>query len=231
MIHEGHRHRLRNKFIFSSKCLEDHELLELLLFFSIPRRNTNETAHYLLERFGSLRGICDASLPSLKQVQGVGTLSAVLIKVVAEFISRYNLSAVEYEKTPLESHSALRRYLTALFVGTDTETCYLLLFDRHRRIISTTLLSTGTSSTTILPMQKIAELVTDCRPSFAVLAHNHPGGKTSPSHEDIYATNILRQFLQPLDIQLIDHFIVVGDACVPISNESKAYLYNPQINP
>ncbi len=224
-IHDGHRKRILSKVETAPKTLEDHEMLETLLFYSIPRRNTNETAHLLIKTFGSVKGVLDASVKDLSMVEGVGLKSALLIKIVAELTCRYTLSSVEYKKTPLESKVALRKYITALFIGTDVEMTYLLLFDRSKRLLSTNILSTGTAVGTMVPIQKIAELVIDKRIAYAVLTHNHPDGNLYPSSEDIRVTNILVQFLRPLNIQLIDHFIVVGDSCRPIINEKTAYAY------
>ncbi len=226
-MHEGHRNRLKAKLKTAPKSLEDHELLELLLFYSIPRRNTNDEAHRLLERFNSVKGVFDADLLSLQTVEGVGENSALLIKLTSELLSRYTLSEPKFEKTPLESPKALRWYLTSLFIGTNKELCYLILFDKKKKLMSTNLLSEGDSNGTGISMQKVAELVSDRRTAYVILAHNHPNGRPIPSGQDVAVTNILNNFLHPMQIQLIDHFIVAGEDCVPILNSKLAYMYAP----
>ncbi len=224
MIHDGHRERLKAKFRNDPKSLEDHEMLELMLFNALPRVNTNEIAHYLIERFGSIRGVMNASIIELTQIKGIGENSALLIKETAELVSRYALSSVDYKKTPLESYNTLVPYLTALFIGADVERCYLVLFDRSKRLISVNLLAGGNANRAIIDMTKIAELVANRRTRYVVLAHNHPYGNTSASGDDIQTTNKIKHFLASMDIELIDHFIIADNNCKPILREEEYYI-------
>ncbi len=223
MIHDGHRARHKKRFLGSPESFQDHELLEALLFYSIPRRNTNEQAHYLLKDFKNIRNVFDANASALKKVNGIGENSATLIRIVSEIISRYERSDPTFEQSPLESYENLSKFVTSLFVGTDIEKCYIVLFDYSKRVIATHMLSSGDSNGTAIPMQKLAELVSDRRVAAVILAHNHPNGKTIPSGEDIAVTNSIKAFLRPLQIDLLEHFIVVGNDCAPIINYSKRF--------
>ncbi len=227
-MHTGHRGRLRKKFALASETIEDHELVELLLFYSIPRQNTNELAHALIARFGSLENALDADIEELMQVDGIGENSALLIKLVSEFTRRYSVSKTRKKKTLLRSHEELSNYLKSLFIGMNTEASFILLFDNSKHLIDTFILATGNSSNTMIPMQKLAQIVSSHNVSYVILVHNHPGGKAIPSGEDIATTHAVKAFLSPLHILLLDHFIVAGNSCVPILNKDKAQYYSAE---
>ena len=143
--HAEHRKRLRARFLAAPESFEDHELLELLLFYSIPRINTNEIAHDLISRFGSLKGVVDASLSSLQTVKGVGENSALYLRAIAELLFRYERASCDVE-APLSSAASLGKYLRSLFVGTESEISYILLFDTAKRLLLCEKLSTGYST-------------------------------------------------------------------------------------
>ena len=131
MTHDKHRQRLRERFLNSPDSFEDHELLELILFYSIPRKNTNETAHRLIERFGSVRGILDASIDSLVEVDDIGMNTALYIKAIAKLVSKYSISDQKSDGI-LKSPAALSTFLKSLFIGTQNEISYILLFDNSK---------------------------------------------------------------------------------------------------
>lgn len=225
MTHNGHRERLRKRFIKAPHSFEDHELLELLLFYSMPRVNTNEIAHALLDRFGSLKGVIDAGIPSLMGVEKVGAQSALYIRVIAEVLYRYKIAVVECAN-PLESPAAFGDYLRSLFVGTENEMTYLLLFNNSKKLIKCAMLSEGYCSASTISMREMSSLAIDTNAAYAILAHNHPHGKAIPSGEDLATTNIVSTVMKYHGVELIDHFIVADDTCMPIINASKAKLYN-----
>lgn len=224
-IHDGHRQRLRKRFLASPSSFEDHELLELLLFYIYPRVNTNEIAHNLLNRFGSLKGVLDAGIPALTQVQQIGDNAALFFRVVSETLSRYKL---EYPKSinAIDSHETLARYLCSLFAGTDNEVTYLLLFDSKNKLISCTNIGEGYSCGNVLSMRTITTLTMNSNAASAIVVHNHPNGKAIPSGEDLAATNNINTVMSLNGVKLIDHFIIAGNECTPILNPSKAPLYN-----
>ena len=223
--HAGHRNRLKERFIASPKTLEDHELIELLLFYVIPRANTNETAHKLINRFGSIKGIFDAGIPALSSVDGVGEKSAVFIRVVSEILTRYERCSADFS-TPLSSVSELGAYLRSLFVATDNEISYLLLFDSSKRLILCKKVGEGHATENSISTRDIAFLALSNNANGAILVHNHPGGKPIPSGEDISTTNHLKWMLDSMGVQLIDHFIVAGNECRPILNANNAKFNN-----
>jgi DNA repair protein RadC len=223
--HDGHRNRLREKFLSDPNVLEDHELIELLLFYVIPRSNTNERAHDLLDRFGSIKGILAAGIPALCGIKDIGKSSATFIRVISEVLSRYEKSSTQTE-TPLSSVATLGAYLRSLFVGTTNEITYLLLFDASKRMILCKKISEGHATASSIDMRDILELAILNNASGAILAHNHPGGKAIPSGDDIATTNKANTLLEAINVQLIEHFIVAGDECRPILKPNSAKFEN-----
>ncbi len=229
MIHEGHRERLRNRFLIAASSFEDHELLELLLFYAVPRKNTNEIAHKLLERFGSLKGVLDAGIPALKSVDGMGDNAALFFRVIAETLFRYE----NHESKTVDaitSYAALGDYMRNLFVGTEDEISYILFFDMEQKLLSCKKLSQGFACGNIISNREIATEAVIQNAAGAILVHNHPKGSPNPSKEDLFATGKIKNLLESLGVSFIDHFIVAKGKCVPILSVEKAPLYNQNLD-
>ncbi len=224
MIHDGHRGRLRKKFM-SGASLEDHEILEAVLFSSIPRANTNDLAHHLLERFGSLRDVFDANASALQDVEGIGPSSAFLIRLISECISRYSLEGQD-TRNLLNDRIRLEEYLRALFIGCDYEKAMILFFNASGRLIETHPLGEGEVNLVHLSTRQILTAATQSNAASAILVHNHPSGMLFPSDKDLAATMRIADALKSVQVDLIDHFIVVGNQCRPIlyyrDNESSS---------
>lgn len=212
-IHDGHRERLRRKFCQGT--LEDHELLELLLFYSIPRCNTNEIAHELLRRFGSLNAVMNADAADLQSVAGIGEVSAIQIKAVAEIMGRCARSRAD-DRHLLSSFDALETYLQALFIGSTHEKTFLLLFNAANRLICCELLGEGNALQTPICLRRAVEIALQRKAAAAVLAHNHADGLIMPSEADAYATERVRESLETVGVRFIEHYIVTPDRCIPI---------------
>ncbi len=223
--HDKHRERLKAKFADTPEILEDHELLELLLFYSIPRKNTNEEAHNLLKRFGNIKNVFDAGLPALMQVDGIGEKSALFFRVISEVLRRYEICRENDREDLLEENTSLKKYLMDLFVGTDNEVLYLLLFTANNKLICCEKLSEGYSCGTALPIREIVGLVLANNAASAILAHNHPGGKAVPSSEDINLTHRLYTVLLNIGVKLKDHYVVAGKHCMPIISKYKDQMF------
>ena len=225
MTHKGHRERLKKRFLNSPDSFEDHELLELILFYSIPRKNTNETAHKLLERFGSLKGILDASVDALVEVDNIGDNTALYIKAMAKLLSRYETNKQKSDGV-LKSPAALSAFLRSLFVGTQNECSFIVLFDNSKNLITYEKIGEGFSMEHTLSLRKIASCAISSNATSALLVHNHPNGRALPSGEDIHATNRIKQILESFGIILMEHFIVADNDCVPIMNKQMASMFN-----
>ncbi len=212
-MHSGHRERMKKRFWRDT--LEDHELLELLLFYAIPRVNTNEIAHALLARFGSLSGVLNAGVKELQTVEGIGESAAQFLKVLAELHARCERQAC-VESELLSSFSELSRYLISLFIGSADEKVFLLLFNSSRRLICCQKHCDGIGTESAVSIRHIMEEALQTGASFAVLAHNHPDGIVFASDEDVIASKKIEKALAGIGVHFIDHYIVTPGSCIPI---------------
>ena len=206
-IHAGHRGRLKKRFAETQgKGFEDHELLELFLFYSIPRNDTNATAHMLLDRFGSLEGVMAASTEELIQVDGIGKSTALLIKAGFELHMRM-LCDVPKNAT-FNTYEEIGEHVVKLFTHIKTETVMLLLFDKKGRIIRTSTIAAGNTDRAMVDMRKLLTFSIADGASKAAMAHNHPSGVTDASFDDRVITMQVEELLRSLGIKLVEHYIV-----------------------
>jgi DNA repair protein RadC len=213
--HSDHRERLRTRFLNAPESFEDHEILELILFYAIPRVNTNETAHNLIERFGSLKGVLDAEYTALMGVDGMGKSSALYMRAISELLIRYERSNID-KRALLNTPEVLHAYLRSLFVGTEREMTYLILLDNSMRLLRCDKVGDGYSVSNDIVVRNIISLALNNNAAGAILVHNHPNGKAIPSGEDIMITNHLEWLMRQMSITLIQHFIIAENKCVPI---------------
>lgn len=214
--HDGHRNRLRNKFLVTNGVgMEDHELLELLLFHSVPRINTNEQAHDLINTFGSLKGVFDADAKDLCRIEKIGERSAALIKVVSALISRYSVQR-EDPRRKFTTFSQIADYLQGLFAGHSSEKVYILLFNNSMRLIKTLLVGEGAVNMATLSSNIATRSALSYNATYVALAHNHPAGLAIPSSEDVCASYEMQAAFKAIGLVMIDHFLVTDNKCVPI---------------
>ena len=215
-VHAGHRQRLKNRFLKSGlKDFEPHNMLELLLFYACPQKDTNETAHELLQRFGSLSGVFDADFSKLTEVNGIKEHSAILIKLISELARKYyDDMFMQNQKKSKNTLKDIKAYVARLFAGEKREKLMLICLDDCQNIIQTITLNTGTVDRTFIDIRYIAEtaLVSGCKN--VVLAHNHPGGIANPSFEDLDVTGRVKKALSMCGVELCEHFVVAGAKCV-----------------
>ena len=192
-----------------------HNVLELLLFYSIPQRDTNEIAHALMERFGSLAAVFDAPFDELIAVPGIKEHSATLIKLIPALSRRY---AVEKNKTSdaLSSIDKIGRYLVNRYVGINVETVFLLLLDNKFELIECVKVHEGSVNSSAITLRRLVETALFKRASMAVLAHNHPGGVALPSSDDLFTTREVKRAFDLMEIKLLAHIIVAGDSYLDI---------------
>ncbi len=207
-IHAGHRERMREKFLGCDvDRMPTHELLEILLFYSIPRQNTNETAHRLLDCFGSLENVLFADEGELMSVTGIKQSSATLLSLCGEMLRRVMLERKESTALSYSYHD-VADYLRRLYVGVTVERVYLMLFDNAMRLLDCVLLTEGTvNHAQILPRDIIRHAIMK-NAAGVIIAHNHPSGLALPSGEDIENTHRLNELLGAVDITLIEHMVV-----------------------
>ena len=189
---------------------EDHLVLELLLFYAIPRIDVNELAHTLLDRFRSLHGVLDAPPEELKKVPGVGQNAALLLKLIPQLGRRYLLSQYAKKDVVLQDSAQAGRYLIPFFQSERDEIVYVLCLNSKNKVLSCEPMFKGDLNAAQVSIRKIVELVLKENAASVILAHNHPGGSPEPSKEDILLTADITKALQAVDITLRDHIIVSG---------------------
>ena len=210
-LHDGHRQRKREQFLrHGLEGFTDHEVLELLLFYAIPRRDTNEIAHRLINTFGSLVGVFGASVEELSRVEGVGEQTALFLTLLPA-VSQY--AALEGRKEIiLNSVESVGRFFLQLLRGERREVLYQVCLDAKGKLLSYGRLSSGTTSMAPVSVREVAETALRCDASRVILGHNHPSGVALPSEEDRQVTAQIRQALQTVSIDLVDHIVVAdGD--------------------
>ena len=209
-IHEGHRARMKKKLLENGeRSLADHELLEVLLYYAIPRRDTNELAHRLLKQFGSLRGVLSAPVQELACVSGVGQQAALLLGMVQMLCRR----AAQREKEQIpNSVDACGAYFTELLGSSRREMLWQVCLDGKGKVLSSRCLAEGDVSMAAVSVRQVVEYALRAGAVGVVLAHNHPSGVALPSQEDIATTRLIRDALRTMNIQLVDHVVVAdGD--------------------
>lgn len=220
-LHTGHRNKLRNRLRAEGPDhFEDHQLLEALLFYSIPRCDTNDTAHSLIEQTGSLSAVFAADHDQLCRVDGVGENSATLIKLVNGIMRRIAADEVK----PRESYnvcSKLAKYFSNLFVGLSHERAYLMMLDNGYRLLDCIHVCDGTINALPVLTGKMIEKTLLKRASMVVFAHNHPGGAALPSREDIETTRHLMAAFDLVGVHMLEHIIISGDKYFPIIKKLK----------
>ena len=220
-LHRGHRARMKKRFIQDNgESMASHELLEMLLFACIPRKNTNEIAHALLQRFGSLHRVLNASIEEMKQVSGIGESSALHLKIVSAVLRR---QAQEEYQAPKAFHNvqAVVDYIKTLFIQLRVERLYLLCFDDAKHLLSCDVIAEGLTNAVAVNIPRMIEIALKYHAAWVVMAHNHPNGQALPSMDDISATKRAMDAFDSISVQLAEHFIVCGDKVVPILHMSQ----------
>lgn len=210
-MHEGHRERMREKLLNTGlDGFHDHEVLEYLLFHSIPQKNTNDIAHSLMDKYGSLNDVLNQSYDELLDNKGVGKASALLLSVIPMLARRYFKDSMG-KRPQLNTVELSGQYVRALLWGLTHEHFYMICLDNRCRVLRDVLVSAGTVSEASIYPRTVVENSLRYKASFVLLAHNHPSGGAQPSRQDIEATQAVLQALRPVGIDLIDHLIVAGD--------------------
>lgn len=215
-VHDGHRKRLRQRFLAEGlEHFTDVQVLELVLFYAIPRQDTNPIAHTLLDRFGSLSQVMDAPVEELCKVEGIGENTAAYLHLITQVGGCYLKDrAAKVNILPtLESCAA---YLQPCFYGRSVEMVYLLCLDAKCKLLTCRKIAEGNVNSTALSIRKIVETALLANASSVLLAHNHPGGMAIPSYEDITTTHNVAAALQAVEVRLIDHLIFCEDDYVSL---------------
>lgn len=188
----------------------DHKALELLLFYAIPQGDVNPLAHRLIDTFGSLSGVFNATIEQLTAVKGVGEHAACLIKLIPALGGRYQADRSQLGNI-LDTTERLGEYLAPEFFGQRNEVTVVLCLDAKCKVLQCQQLAEGSVDSTSLSLRKMMEIALACNASQVVLAHNHTSNVATPSQEDILATKLAYDAFQQIDIYLRDHLIFAYD--------------------
>ncbi len=208
---KGHRERLRQRYAASGiGSLHDYEVLELLLFHAIPRKDTKGMAKELLRRFGSLKKLLDADPKDIESLRGVGPQTSLLFRLVKDLGALY-LREEAMASPQLSSTKALLQYCMVSLGGLKDERFDVIYLDAQNRIIRTEVIQEGIVNQAVVYPRKILENALKHKASAVILVHNHPSGHLKPSEADIRLTRTLQDTARALDILVHDHIIVGGN--------------------
>jgi len=200
----------------NSDIMEKHEILELLLTYAIPRKNTNEQAHLLLKKFGTIKEILNAPFNLLTSVKGIGPSSALLLKLVGVVVRLY--SEENSPKGKMLTKDEIAKVLMNKFVNREEEHVIIALFSAKMKLVYCDFLNSGSIHTVSTEAKDFLELALKYKARYVILAHNHPSGIALPSKDDIETTIYLRNILKPFGILLMDHLIFVDNDYISLAD-------------
>ena len=215
-VHENHRQRLRDKFLANPNSLNKHEVLELLLFYAIPRKNVNPLAHMLLDKFGSLNSVLSASADELKSLDGMGDGTAAYITTLGKIL---DLVTQEEFADGLKffNFENVKRYLIKFFANYDKEVFYAFFLSKTDKVIAKVSYTSDKVNEINFLLSEFSRSFANVKPYAVVVAHNHPSGNPEPSKKDDNATEKMYLMFALSGVKLYDHIIVA---------DNKIYSYN-----
>ncbi|MBQ1838291.1 MAG: hypothetical protein II127_01575 [Ruminococcus sp.] len=208
-IHAGHRARMKKRFIeHGFQGMEQHEILEMVLYYAIPRKDTNQLAHRLLDRYGVLGKVCDTPVDVLERDFGLSESAAVLLKMVPALAQVYIDSKVDRKFINTET---VIEVLRPKFIGATVERTVVALSDAKDKFILCDVIFEGSLSATESPIRKIVDLALRHNAKYVYLAHNHPSELCVPSRQDLEATRTISETLDGIGVVLVDHYIFTSN--------------------
>lgn len=208
-LHHNHRQRMLSRFQ-KEDCLEhfqEHEAIEMLLFFAIPRKDTKPIAHRLIKQFGCFSAVFEASFSELCRIEGIGAVSATLIRFVGCILKLYTKDKLR-KKTSFQCREDIGHYLKAHFFGSTSEVATIITLNGKLELIKITDIAMGSPTEVAILPRRVLEIVLQDRAAAVVLAHCHPHGILLPSPCDIHATRAISEALKSIGAIFLDHMIV-----------------------
>lgn len=208
-MHLGHRERVRERIeVGGIACLSDIELLEYILFFSIPRGDTNHLAHHLLDKFVTLEKVFEASKDELMTVEGIGEKSALLLSTFLPAFRRYQMNCLKPKKLEFNSTDKVLTFIKNECLGNQVEHSYAMYLNQSRRLIKLVPFSKGTYNKTQIFVDQVVKEAITLNARYVVVAHNHTAGTTYPSEADAETAVCIYNALQLIKKDLMDFVIV-----------------------
>lgn len=221
-VHEGHRDRLRKEFLNHGfdKNTPSHKMLELLLFYCIPRIDTNEIAHKMINRYKNLAGVLDAPVSELAEFKGMTERSALLLKLIMPMAQRYLNDKAE-DKPTFKNLDEIGKYIVEQYLGAIHEKAGLLCMDAKCKLISFDFIAEGDISSVGISIRELMRHVLEQEACIVVLCHNHPGGVALPSRGDTNFTALAADSLSKIGVHLLDHIIVAANDFVSLAQSTE----------
>ncbi len=205
----NHRQRIRKKYLKSGlDNWHDYEILELMLTYAIPRKDTKPIAKALLKKFKSIRGVFDAEIEALNTIKGIGANAGILINLFKEVVSLYLLQDLLEQENAISSPKAVYNYLQASLRGAKDEIFKVIFLNTANRPVKAETIHVGTVNKAVIYPRKVVEYALKNKATSVILAHNHPGGGLTPSEEDKNITQVLIKALGTVDVNVLDHIII-----------------------
>ncbi len=220
-IHANHRSRMRKRYIEKGiEAFAEHEILEMLLYYCYPRRDTNEIAHNMINKFGSLHNLMDADVKVIQERCGVNENIAVLVNRIPSLARRYTLSKWDSKKQ-LNNAKTAGDFAVSLFMDATVENFYVICLDKQYHVNKVEHLAEGTLDETAVYPREVVSAAIRHQATAVILAHNHPGGSIKPSRMDLEITRRLREGLEFIHVDVLDHIIVAGGKYYSMANRGQ----------
>jgi len=211
-VHKGHRKRVKERYMNEGNLdnFQEHEALELLLYYCYARQDTNDIAHKLIAEFGSLSNLVDSHPKEISRRCKVNENVAILVSLVPHLAKKY-LNGKWSDRLEMSNSKLVGEYCISLFANMHYECFYIVCLDTQRRLIRAELIHKGSIDSSAVYPRLIVESALKNKAASVVLSHNHPGGGILPSKGDIDVTRKVKSALNTVDIEVVDHVIVGGD--------------------
>lgn len=218
-VHEGHRNRVKERYLQEGlDSFSDHEIIELLLFYCIPKKDTNELAHRMVKEFGTLYDLLEADPRDIVRRCNVSLNTAILVSMAAPLSRRY-LKQKWGNRPIVNSSTVAGNYALSLFVGRVYECFFIICLDSQNHVNHAALVHEGTINEAPVYPRIIVETALRHKANSIILAHNHPGGSLKASNADIDVTRKICQAMKPISINVVDHIIVAGDRYISLAEQ------------
>lgn len=210
-LHKNHRLRMKERILSQGiSSLQEHEVLEYLLYYAVQRRDTNPLAHRIIQHCGSLSDVFHASYEDLLSVPGVTPHIALFLNTLPDIFAYCNAKEQQEQKPCLEEKDAREAFVLSQLGRNDREHACLVALDAHKRVIAVKTSMTGSFSELAINIRDVLTFCLQKKAAYLLLAHNHPSGVASPSQEDIDTTRTLIRTLSGIEVQVLDHLVVAN---------------------
>ena len=208
-VHAGHRKRLKEKAKdFGFKTFQDHEVLEMLLTYTIPRKNTNPIAHTLLQEFGNISNVIDANYLELTKVDGVGKETALFLNCISNVVERYQHTRQKRLAEFIRNVHDLVVFFRKHFIVKNYEECFLICTNKNNKVVKTHKIEGDDQNKVEFTTKELASHIVPDEVAFVAVVHTHPNGECKPSFDDVNSTKTILNTCMNLGIGIIDHLII-----------------------